>query len=70
MTKELENVAHYLDDNTPQRTVLTYTLLLSPPLSLSFFLPSFPPTLLWRSASYVFGFEIKFLWRAHVGLEI
>lgn len=40
----------YLDDNTPQRAVLTYTLLLSPPLSLSFFLPSFLPTLLWRSA--------------------
>lgn len=50
MTKELENVAHYLYDNAPQRAVLTYTLLFSPPLSLSFFLPSFPPTLLWRSA--------------------
>lgn len=50
MTKELENVAHYLDNNAPQRAVLTYTLLLPPPLSLFFFLPSFPPTLLWRSA--------------------
>lgn len=50
MTKELENVAHYLDNNAPQRAVLTYTLLLPPTLFLSFFLPSFPSTLLWRSA--------------------
>lgn len=50
MTKELESVAHYLDNNAPKRAVLTYTLLLPPPLSLSFFLPSFPPTLFCRSA--------------------
>lgn len=43
MTKELENVAHYLDNNAPQRAVLTYTLLLPPPLSLFFLPPLFSP---------------------------
>lgn len=47
--------------------ILCCFLLLCPFLSSS---PLFPQPFSGEVLSYMFGFEIKFLWGAHVGLEI